>query len=204
MSNPQMPGAYDGGSGGPMAARPPRSGVALASLILGFLGCVPLASVVAVVLGVMGISATKGGKKSGRGFAIFGIILGLVGMIAWGCSGVMFWGGWSVYSAFAEPANVTQGFLEDLSADRAAAAAEKTDGMPADEVAGMITFVKDQGGYQKMSDQHWTMHDGTSELRGTAVFGKGSCKLEADLKLIAGKWKLQRVTFVPPLEPAGK
>jgi hypothetical protein len=199
MTNPQT-SSFDAGSGGqgPIAGKPPRSGVALASLILGFLGCVPLASLVAVVLGVMGIAATKGGKKSGRGFAVFGIVLGLVGMIAWSCSGVMFWGGWSLYSAFAEPANVTHGFLEDLSANRAAAAAEKADGMAPEELEGKIKFVKDQGGYQKMSDEHWTMHEGESALRGTVIFGKGSCKLEADLKLIAGKWKLLRVTFVPP------
>ena len=55
------------------------SGSAVASLICGILGCVPLITgLLAVILGVMGLRATKNPKYTGRGMAVAGLILGLI------------------------------------------------------------------------------------------------------------------------------
>src|SRR4051812_43421084 len=64
--------------------RPPTSGVAVASLVLGIVGvftgwCLfALPCVVAVVLGHMGLAETRSGQKEGRGLAVAGLVLGYV------------------------------------------------------------------------------------------------------------------------------
>lgn len=59
---------------------PPRMSVcAVASLVLGLVLCCPLTSVAAIVLGAVGLNATKARMASGRGLAIAGLGLGLVG-----------------------------------------------------------------------------------------------------------------------------
>ena len=59
---------------------PPRmSACAVASLVLGLVLCCPLTSVAAIVLGAVGLNATKARMASGRGLAIAGLGLGLVG-----------------------------------------------------------------------------------------------------------------------------
>lgn len=53
---------------------PPRgatSGWAVAAFVLGLLSCVPLG----LIFGIVGLAQTKGGKRSGRGLAIAGIVL---------------------------------------------------------------------------------------------------------------------------------
>jgi uncharacterized membrane protein HdeD (DUF308 family) len=67
----------------------PRSGIAIAALVLGVLS-IPLAftiylgllvGLLAVVLGVTGLVTTRGGRRSGRGMATAGLITGLVGLV---------------------------------------------------------------------------------------------------------------------------
>ena len=65
----------------PFGPSPPTSGWAITSLICGLLGCVPLvASVLAVVAGVLGLRQTRGGKAAGRGMAVTGLALGILGI----------------------------------------------------------------------------------------------------------------------------
>jgi hypothetical protein len=52
---------------------------AVASLVLGLVLCCPLTSLAAIVLGAVGLNATKARMASGRGLAIAGLALGLVG-----------------------------------------------------------------------------------------------------------------------------
>lgn len=67
-------------SSDPDRLAPPRMSVcAVASLVLGLVLCCPLTSVAAIVLGAVGLSATKARMASGRGLAIAGLALGLVG-----------------------------------------------------------------------------------------------------------------------------
>ncbi|MFI7605877.1 DUF4190 domain-containing protein [Micromonospora sp. NPDC049366] len=61
---------------------PPTSGTATASMVLGILGVLGgwclfgLPCVVAVILGHVGLHETRNGRKSGRGMAVTGLILG--------------------------------------------------------------------------------------------------------------------------------
>lgn len=59
---------------------PPRMSVcAVASLVLGLVLCCPLTSIAAIVLGAVGLNATKARMAAGRGLAIAGLGLGLAG-----------------------------------------------------------------------------------------------------------------------------
>ena len=72
-SQPPVPGVPDG-------ATPPRSGLAIASFILGLLFFVPPAPLVGLVLGIIALSkiSSARGAIGGRGLAIAGVVLGAV------------------------------------------------------------------------------------------------------------------------------
>ena len=85
---PQQPGdAYStpGPYAVPTAARP-KSGLSVTSFVLGLLGCIPVASIAAIVVGVLALTR----KQAMRGLAIAGIVLGAlwtVGFIAFFATG---------------------------------------------------------------------------------------------------------------------
>jgi hypothetical protein len=58
------------------------SGAAIASLVLALLWICGVGSLAAVILGIVGLSATKAGAMKGRGMAIAGLVLGALGLIA--------------------------------------------------------------------------------------------------------------------------
>jgi hypothetical protein len=63
---------------------PRTSNAAVASLICGLLGCIPLVTgAAAVVLGVFGIKTTNDRRFTGRGMAIAGLILGVLSVGFW-------------------------------------------------------------------------------------------------------------------------
>jgi hypothetical protein len=69
----QDPGAF--------AAQAPMSAYAIAALVVGLLFCVPLAGFAAVLLGVIGLAHTQGQLRRGRGLAVAGLLLGLLGIV---------------------------------------------------------------------------------------------------------------------------
>jgi len=64
---------------------PPKSGLAIASLILGLLSFIPLVGVllgiIAVIIGILGVSQIKKKTLGGRKLAIAGIVLGILGIV---------------------------------------------------------------------------------------------------------------------------
>jgi uncharacterized membrane protein len=78
-----------------MPAAPRYSAAAVASLVLGILGCVPLiTSMLAIVFGIAGLRATGSPHVQGRGLAIAGLVLGCIGVLGWGGGGAGVWGVW--------------------------------------------------------------------------------------------------------------
>lgn len=64
-------GSYPGG----FEAQPPKTdGLSIAALILSLACCPP----VGVILGFVGLSRTKGGKRKGRGLAIAAVVIGII------------------------------------------------------------------------------------------------------------------------------
>lgn len=102
MSNPygndpygqQPPNPYDGGGAGGSYPPPPpggafeqpkTDGVSIAALVLSLICCAP----VGLVLGILGVRRTKGGVRKGRGLAIAGVVLGLLGLLVWVGLGIL-------------------------------------------------------------------------------------------------------------------
>src|ERR1700689_5061154 len=69
-------------------APPPQrrtSAAAVASLVCGILGCIPILSqLLALIFGIVGIRATSKPNVGGRGMAIAGIVLALLGFACYG------------------------------------------------------------------------------------------------------------------------
>lgn len=64
---------------GTMPVQPPRTSIAAVfSLICGLLGCFVVTGIIAVITGIIGLSATKNPHVKGRGLAIAGIVTGLL------------------------------------------------------------------------------------------------------------------------------
>jgi Domain of unknown function (DUF4190) len=86
---------------------------AILSLILGILGCVPfITGLFAVILGIVGIRKTRDPHVGGKGFAIAGIILGLISMTLWG----LFGGGLYAAYVYGKPAReAAKQFAVDLA-----------------------------------------------------------------------------------------
>jgi uncharacterized membrane protein len=61
--------------------QPRTSGMAIASLVLGLLFCVPLAGVLAIIFGAIALSKTKTPGIGGKGMAIAGMILGCFSLV---------------------------------------------------------------------------------------------------------------------------
>ena len=87
MSNPygndpygqQPPNPYGGAPGGGFNEPAKTDGVSIAALVSSLICCAP----VGLILGIVGIKRTKDGQRKGRGLAITGIILGLLGLLVW-------------------------------------------------------------------------------------------------------------------------
>src|SRR4051812_37002466 len=106
---PGQPQAYPGAPGAGAYAQPPRTSLAaVMSLVCGILGCIPLiTSILAVLLGIVGIVVTRDPRRTGRGLAIAGLILGLIGVVGWTALG----GGlWTVYVTSRPVANIARQF----------------------------------------------------------------------------------------------
>jgi hypothetical protein len=118
--NPPPPGygapppGYGGpppqGYGGP--PQPPRSGAAIASLILSLLGCIPAVSLLAVLLGIIGIRKTKDPRVGGKAMAIAGLLIGLLGIAVWGLFGGAVW---AFVQGTAPMRDAGKAFVTDLS-----------------------------------------------------------------------------------------
>ncbi|MDR1824263.1 MAG: DUF4190 domain-containing protein [Bifidobacteriaceae bacterium] len=65
----------------------PTNGLAVAALVCALVGVfvVPLAgSAVAIVLGAVALRQVKARNQAGRGMALAGLIVGIVGLVMWG------------------------------------------------------------------------------------------------------------------------
>src|SRR5438128_6806548 len=65
---------------GPMVS-PPNSGMAIAALICGLLFFIPvIAGLLGVILGIIAINQTRGGRAGGRGLAVAGLVCGALSL----------------------------------------------------------------------------------------------------------------------------
>jgi hypothetical protein len=55
--------------------------LAIASLVLGILWLCGVGSLLAIIFGGVALGVTSGGRKGGRGFAVAGLVLGIIGLL---------------------------------------------------------------------------------------------------------------------------
>lgn len=124
------------------------SAAAVASLIFGILGCLIITGIVAIITGFIGLKATRNPNVKGRGMAIAGIILGLIGTLGGGAclaagGGAALWG----YKQIAPAIETTNGFTKAIAAGDANAAMQyvDTNSVSQAEVETMIGQLKSLG-----------------------------------------------------------
>jgi len=150
---PQGPGQFPQGSNFPQQNPPPgqsrTSGAAVASLICGIVGCTIIGGLLGLILGLVGISATKNPAVKGRGMAITGLILSILflGLWALGCSGM-----YHLYQRLMHgpESQFAEQYIKDLDAgDATAVMNESTSAITAPEVDEWIARMKTWGTLQK-------------------------------------------------------
>jgi hypothetical protein len=113
--NPYGAPSYPGGPGyGAPGGQPPKTdGMSVAALVSGLLCCAP----VSLVLGFIGLGRTKGGQRKGRGMAIAGIVLGLLGLVAWVGIAIAGVAGVSFLDSIVTPGNAEVGQCVNIDED---------------------------------------------------------------------------------------
>jgi hypothetical protein len=114
--NPSMPppGDFGGNYGFPAPSR--LSAASVTSLVCGLIFCIPFVTgLVAIVTGAVGISVTSNPSVRGRGMAIAGLILGIIGLGLWGLLGL---GTYNVFRGSTPSRLFAQTYIADLAAGR--------------------------------------------------------------------------------------
>ncbi len=173
------------------AARARLSASSITGFVLGLLFCVPvITSVLALLFSIVGMRATRGGDRSGRGFAIAGLVLGIIGLVLWG--GV---GAFTAFliSASAPARAVLHDFASDLAANnKPAALAIST--ISSDDFDKLHTYLAPFGAYRDLTctsvNIGKTFGVESCSLNGTASFAGGSHPFFAVVTNSGGTWKV--------------
>jgi hypothetical protein len=171
------------------------NGAAIASLVLGILGCVPLLTgVAAILLGIIGLRKTRDPAVGGQGLAVAGLILGMVSLLGWGI-----FGGFLGYGYVeSKPAGaVAQQFLQDVSAGNVNAAAANSAGFSPAQLQANSQQMKQFGSLQGVNLNSFSIFRGTNgqtmmHLGGTATYVSGQKTCTFDLVKQGATYKVAR------------
>jgi hypothetical protein len=154
------------------------SAAAVASLIFGILGCLIITGIIAIITGIIGISATKNPNVKGRGMAIAGLILGLIGTLSGGlCLGL----GGAVYLAARPAIQTVAGFTSAASSGDFNKAMEFVDEtqVPKDKLVAIVDDLKSLGEFKEYKPGAKNNVDftaGVYDFQGTLVFQNGQTR----------------------------
>lgn len=176
------------------------SGAAIASLICGIIGCVPLylTSILAVIFGIIGIRRTSDPRYTGRGLAIAGLVLGIVGLVVWGIIGV----GAIVAFRVSQPvAQIAQQFTRNLAGENITAARAQCESkITPDELQTLADQLKQWGTFQDLTlmTRQFNQNNGetTWTFAGIARFSSGTKDAKFKLrKQPDGSFKITSANF---------
>ena len=175
------------------------SGAAIGSLICGILGCVPfITSLIAVILGIVGIKATGNNRAGGRGMAIAGLILGLLGLVGWSIGGVAMVAGFGKAKQMAAQ-NATP-FVQAVSAGDYSKASAYSN-MPQEEMQTLHDQIAGWGTLSDMSVRGFDFQKnsgtpGHVTMNGHANFATAGAKdFEVEMESQAGTFKVVKIDF---------
>ena len=128
----------------------PRSAnpAAIISLITGILMCVPGMGLIALITGAIGLAKTKDPSVGGKGLAIAGLILGILGcLVTFGEVGVFVAGRRAIHAAVNGPAHaIAKQFVADVAAgDPAKVQADCDSAVRAEKLDALVAEAKDWG-----------------------------------------------------------
>lgn len=183
-----------------MAPAPKTSVAAVFSLVFGILGCIPfVTSVLAIVCGAVGISATKNNQRSGRGLAIAGICLGLLGVVLWGLFGSAIF---AIYKGTGPVRAEGKQFMQNLADGKVdAALAQCNSGVSRGQIENMVKTVQPLGALRDVTSFSMQANNNnsqvTAELAGAATFDKGQKPFALSFVKENGVWKIKHAAFDP-------
>jgi hypothetical protein len=181
---------YPGGMPGPRKS----NGAAIASLILGILGCVPfITGILAVILGIVGIKAGSDPQRGGKGMAIAGLLLGVLSIGLWS----LFGGGiYALVKGTTPQRELTRQFITNLASGNVAAAEAQADGMTTDELNDIAVEMNGWGGLKDTTIVGISAEPSRTQVVGAAVFGTKSKEFEAEVvKQPDGTYKIASFHF---------
>jgi uncharacterized membrane protein len=128
-------------------SQPKTSAAAVASLIFGIVFCIPVVSqLAAIILGFVGISKTSNPMVKGRGLAVAGLILGVLGLVGYTA------GGFGIYVAYKAAMKPAEDFTKALSAGKIDEAVALTvEGTDRATLVAMSEKMKEWGEFQAIS-----------------------------------------------------
>jgi len=175
------------------------SAAAVASLVLGILGCVPLLTgVLAILFGAAGIRATRDPRFRGRGLAIAGLVLGIVSFVAWSLFGGMLGLGY----VRSKPARaVAHQFTADLAAgDVPAAQSRCTSNVTRPSLDAAANAMRSWGALSDMTTSRFNYgaHTGgeTCVLDGVATFANARANFSFRLVKQGAVFRVDAFSFV--------
>lgn len=188
---PPPPSQYPAGYGNTGGAQR-GNGPAIASLVLGILGCVPfITGLLAVFFGIIGLRKTRDPYVGGKGLAIAGLILGILSLLGWAGTSALFGYGYLQ----SKPAGVVaKQFVQDVSSGNINAAAANSAGISAAQLQADNQQLAAYGALQSVSffSFNVTSINGQTvmHLGGIATFANGSKACNVDLVKTGDTYKV--------------
>ena len=184
----------------PWDRRPSRvSGTAVASFVCGIILCIPfLTSLAAVITGWFGLRVTRSPEVRGRGLAIAGLILGIVGLVGWSAAGL---GVWRFVESSAPARQFSRDYVADLMAgDYDTAASNSTSALPREDLVAFGTYLQTNGGALRdisFNNIHYTTLNGNGhwELGGTATFDSGPAAFSCTIRSTTSGFRMHGLHF---------
>jgi hypothetical protein len=173
--------------------------MAIGSLICGILGCIPvITSLLAVILGILGIKKSKQPNTGGKGLAIAGIILGIIGIIGWGVAipGMIFVGKMA-REVIDAPERITREFVATIQSGDGQAARQFTPGLSDTEFELLRGKFQKHGSFQKVQSFNIVQPQGNSQQNQEMRIG-----FDAVLLFTNGTANFSGAAVVNPMDPA--
>jgi hypothetical protein len=174
---------------------------AIIALITGILGCIPGVSLLAIILGFVGI--IKAGKPNvgGKGMAIAGLILGLIGTVGWvGGTAAIALKARAVFAQTAPARDASRRFATAIgSGDADAAMRECSSSVSADKVHTAITQAQSWGAFKDATFFSFNMNNQNGlklfTVAGSAIFTNTAKPFQATLDQEDGVYKITDFNF---------
>ncbi|HEV8377974.1 MAG TPA: DUF4190 domain-containing protein [Tepidisphaeraceae bacterium] len=187
------PAPPPGFSPGPIPQGQQSNGLAITSLIMGILSCIPGVGLLAILFGALGLGKAKDPRVGGKGLAIIGIVLGLISIVAYAGIGYSVYWGFGKLKALAEPGAE---FFKAVDAGDFAKARQYATGNITDaDLAKARETMKSMGAYKDMKVTQADWKNEVLDCSGTVIFEKGSKSFQFKMVKVGDVYKVDKFTL---------